>query len=141
MKSKAYPFGILVAAASVAGATWAGEQEFEITRSTIDGGGVMRSTGGDLELSGTMGQLDAGSAAPKSTGGDFELTGGFWMQIPLGDCEDDGDVDLSDHDLFTSCITGPNAATSDGCRCFDVNLSNTVDLVDFAIAQTTYTGS
>lgn len=116
-------------------------QEFEITRSTIDGGGVMRSTGGDFELSGSIGQFDASSAAPKLTGGDFELTGGFWMQIPLGDCEDDGDVDLSDHNQFTACITGPDAATSDACRCFDVNRSNTVDLVDFAIVQTTYTGS
>ena len=46
-----------------------------------------------------------------------------------------------DHERFTACITGPNAATSDGCRCFDVNRSNTVDLVDFSIVQTAFTGS
>ncbi len=41
---------------------------------TIDAGGGMRSTGGDFELSGTIGQPDAGTMS----GGDFELTGGFW---------------------------------------------------------------
>lgn len=127
--------GVLVACTLAIG------QEFEITRYTIVGGGVMRSTGGDFELSGSIGQFDASSAAPKLSGGEFELTGGFWIQTPLGDCEDDGDVDLRDHDLFTACITGPGAATLDACRCFDVNRSNTVDLIDVAIVQTTFTGS
>ncbi|UCC31662.1 MAG: hypothetical protein JSU86_05160, partial [Phycisphaerales bacterium] len=49
--------------------------DFEISRSTIDGGGTMRSTGGDFELSGTIGQPDAGTLS----GGDFELSGGFWF--------------------------------------------------------------
>jgi len=31
-------------------------QEFEISRSTVEGGGVMRSTGGDFDLSGTIGR-------------------------------------------------------------------------------------
>ncbi|MCG3131847.1 MAG: hypothetical protein FLDDKLPJ_02657 [Phycisphaerae bacterium] len=52
-------------------------QEFSIFWWTIDGGGAMRTTGGDLELSGTIGQADAGPATPM-TGGGFELTGGFW---------------------------------------------------------------
>ena len=116
-------------------------QEFDMSRWSIDGGGVMRSTSGDLELSGTIGQFDASFAAPKLTGDAFELTGGVWIQIALGDCEDDGDVDLHDHDRFTACITGPNAAPSDECRCFDVDRNNTVDLVDFAVIQTVYTGS
>ena len=47
---------------------------FEITWYSIDGGGGMRSTGGDFELSGTIGQPDAG----RMSGGDFTLTGGFW---------------------------------------------------------------
>ena len=42
---------------------------------TIDGGGEMFTTGGDFELSGTIGQPDAGEIM---TGGDFELAGGFW---------------------------------------------------------------
>ncbi len=47
----------------------AGEPEFEITRWTMDGGGVMRSTGGEFEHSGTIGQPDGGLM----TGGEFEL--------------------------------------------------------------------
>ena len=41
----------------------AGEPTYEITRSTIDGGGVMQSTGGEYELSGTIGQHDAGKGS------------------------------------------------------------------------------
>lgn len=46
---------------------------FELRRSTIDGGGG-RSAGGAFEATGTIGQADAGV----STGGAFELRGGFW---------------------------------------------------------------
>jgi hypothetical protein len=48
---------------------------YDLDWHTVDGGGVMFSTGGDFELSGTIGQPDAGGPL---TGGDFELTGGFW---------------------------------------------------------------
>ena len=41
---------------------------------TVDGGGG-RSEGGDLALSGTIGQTEARLAA---TGGQFRLQGGFW---------------------------------------------------------------
>ena len=57
------------------GSSWPGEtgaDDFEINRSTIDGGGDMWSTGGDFELGGTVGQPDANAAA--MTGGDFELS-------------------------------------------------------------------
>ncbi|MHC4696916.1 MAG: hypothetical protein ACYTFA_09250 [Planctomycetota bacterium] len=53
------------------GAVLAGD--YAIDWYTIDGGGAMRSTGGDFELSGTIGQPDAGVL----TGGEFELSGGF----------------------------------------------------------------
>ncbi len=79
----------------------AGEPEFVIMRATIDGGGVMRSTGDDFELSGTIGQTDAGVMV----GDDFELTGGFWFAIPPGDCDNNGDVDLLDHKKFTTKST------------------------------------
>lgn len=114
----------------------AAAQQFEITRSTIDGGGVMRSTGGEFELSGTIGQPDAG----RMTGGNFELNGGFWFPLATGDCEEDGDVDLSDHELFESCLTGPNGGPAVGeCRCFDVDQSGDVDLADFATIQSAFT--
>lgn len=47
---------------------------YDLTWSTIDGGGAMFSTGGDYALSGTAGQPDAGVL----TGGGYTLAGGFW---------------------------------------------------------------
>ncbi len=118
---------ILWAGLSV-GAVAAFAQSYDLSWYTIEGGGAMRSTGGSFELSGTIGQPDAGAM----TGGAFELTGGFWFEIPLGDCQDDGDVDLFDYDLFPSCLTGPAGAVAVECRCFDLNASGTIDLADFA---------
>lgn len=113
-------------------------QEYEISRSTIDGGGVMHSTGGEFELSGTVGQPDAGTM----TGGEFELNGGFWFPLAAGDCDEDGLVQLLDVDEFNACMTGPNGAAPVGsCRCFDVNRDSLVDLGDFGIVQSAYTGS
>jgi hypothetical protein len=37
-----------------------GAADFDLSRYTIDGGGVMFSTGGDFELSGTIVQPDGG---------------------------------------------------------------------------------
>lgn len=135
MWTKAAVTGLAVAAAfAVAGA---GEPVFELSRSTMDGGGYMSSSGGEFELAGTIGQPDAGVLK----GGDFTLAGGFWFEIPLGDCEDDGDVDLLDFDQFRGCATGPDRAPPTGnCVCFDVDRSDTVDLADFYIIQSTYTG-
>ncbi len=111
--------------------------QFEITRYTIDGGGAMFSTGGDFELSGTVGQPDAG---PIMTSAGFELTGGFWFQTPRGDCDHTCGVDLLDYAGFEACLTGPGAGVTFGCGCFDVNLSGTVDQADYAVVQTTFTG-
>ncbi len=47
---------------------------FDLSWSTVDGGGDTASTGGAYELSGTAGQPDAGPLA----GGDYVLHGGFW---------------------------------------------------------------
>ena len=92
-------------------------------------------------MSGTIGQCNAGSAATSLTGDDYELTGGFWMEIPLGDCEDDGDVDLHDHRGFPACATGPGSGPPTGeCTCFDVNRDGQVDMADFAVIQTAHTG-
>jgi len=48
---------------------------YDLTWSTIDGGGVMNATGGAYTLVGTLGQPDAGAAM---SGGGFTLVGGFW---------------------------------------------------------------
>ena len=52
--------------------------DYELTWSTIDGGGG-RSRGGPYTLTGTIGQPDAAW----SSGGDYELLGGFWPGGPL----------------------------------------------------------
>lgn len=59
---------------------------FTIDWYSIDGGGVMLSSAGNLELSGTIGQPDAG----RLTGGGLTLVGGFWgvaeVAGPPGPC-------------------------------------------------------
>ena len=115
----------------------AGEAEFDLTWHTIDGGGVMRSTGGDFELSGTIGQHDAGRMA----GGDFELTGGFWFEVLPSDCDEDGVVGLLDYDSFETCITGPGGGPLPaGCNCFDFDQDGVVTLADFATMQELFNG-
>jgi hypothetical protein len=79
--------------------------DFSLDWWTIDGGGEMFTTGGDFELSGTIGQPDA-STVPM-TGGDFDLTGGFWveavvLQPCVGDIDGDGDTDHSDLGVLLS---------------------------------------
>ena len=55
--------------------------DYEISWSTIDGGGG-RSSGGDYALVGTIGQPDAG----EMEGDDYKLAGGFWPRGPLLSC-------------------------------------------------------
>jgi hypothetical protein len=47
---------------------------YDLTWSTVDGGGETFSVGGDYSLGGTVGQPDAGILE----GGDYSLVGGFW---------------------------------------------------------------
>ncbi len=111
--------------------------EFEISRSTIDGGGEMRSTGGEFELSGTIGQPDAGVLA----GGSFTLTGGFWFAIPPGDVNEDGGTGLSDVSFLADCMGGPGGEPAKGrCRSFDGDGSGHVDLFDFSMIQSLFGG-
>ena len=113
-------------------------QSFEIDWFTIDGGGSMSNEARGLEVSGTIGQPDAGVM----TGGGLTLTGGFWFEIPLGDCEEDGDVDLIDTYWFTRCLRGPDVGPPDPeCLCFDVDRSRTIDLADLSIIQSSFTDS
>ncbi len=88
-------------------------QDFEISWHTIDGGGEMFSNGGNFELSGTIGQPDAGVM----TGGDFALTGGFWQPfdtvvhpcaaLVCGDTSCDGTFNGADIDPFFEALGDP----------------------------------
>ena len=99
--------------------------------------GVKRSTSGDFELSGTIGQPDAGVM----TSGDFTLTGGFWFELPSTDCNEDGIVGLLDHESFAVCFLGPDAGIeSSPCPCFDVDGDGDITLNDYAQLQTGFTG-
>lgn len=119
------------------GQTAGGAPEFDLTWHTIDGGGIMRSTGGDFELSGTIGQHDAGRMA----GGDFELTGGFWFEVLPSDCNEDGVISLLDYDTFETCLTGPGGGPlPGGCNCFDFDQDGVVTLADFATMQELFNG-
>lgn len=112
----------------------------EVSWYTIDGGGVMSSTGGDFALSGTVGQPDAGIGI--MTGGDFTLSGGFWaVQIcPMvaSDFDGDCDVDLDDFTTFEAAMNGPNQPP--GAPAPDLDNDNDCDLNDFALFAADFTG-
>jgi len=130
----------LLAAAAASGmifAVAAVAQDFSMSRWTIDGGGTMFSTDGRFELSGTIGQPDA----QLMTAPPFELSAGFWFPLEPADCNSDGAINLADYGDFASCMKGPDEGVAAGCACFDVNRSGSVDLLDFAIAQSVFTGS
>ncbi len=105
MQRKAILFAIS-AALTLSTAAGALAQGFAIDWWTVDSGGAAFTTGGDFELSGTIGQPDAGEVL---TGGDFELIGGFW-QVPyfaLGDMNCDGWVNNGDIDAFVFAMSYP----------------------------------
>jgi hypothetical protein len=110
---------------------------FDVSRHTIDSGGVMHSTGGDFELSGTIGQPDAG----RLSGGIFALTGGFWFEVVSSDCNEDGVVDLVEYDAFEPCLTGPGGnAPPTACACYDLDDDGVITLADFATVQDMFNG-
>jgi hypothetical protein len=105
--------------------------DFSLDWWTIDSGGEMWTTGGDFELSGTIGQPDAGVTM---AGGDFELTGGFWAgaaEEPFcyGDLDGDNDIDLADlAQLLGHYGTTSGATYEEG----DLDGDGDVDLADLA---------
>ena len=64
--------GIVASGAALVSAQTGGD--YDLTWSTIDGGGAMFSAGGDYRLGGTIGQPDAGIMS----GGNYSLVGGLW---------------------------------------------------------------
>ncbi|MDY7110133.1 MAG: hypothetical protein SYC29_15990 [Planctomycetota bacterium] len=98
-------------------------QEYEVLWQTIDGGGGT-SAGGAFQLSGTIGQADAGATM---TAGDFVLTGGFWSGSEASanpcpaDFDGDGDVDTGDLLHLLGCW---------GTPCGDVDGDSDTDTTD-----------
>jgi hypothetical protein len=116
--------GLILAAAPAWG-------QYDLSWFTLDAGGAMFTTGGDFELSGTIGQPEPGVTM---TGGDFELAGGFWTGATeegfcFGDLDGDRDVDLADlAQLLANYGTTSGAAYEDG----DLDGDGDVDLADLA---------
>lgn len=112
--------------------------DFAMPRFTIDSGGTASTAGGDLELSGTIGQHDAGAVL---SGGSFELTGGFWFGQAPCDCNQDGGINLFDFGDFEACLFGPAGGVLDpACVCFDLDLDDDVDLADLGEFQRLFSG-
>jgi hypothetical protein len=81
----------------VLGVSAAGSQ-FELSWSTIDGGGGT-SSGGPYVLTGTIGQPDAAYSA----GDQYELLGGFWPGGPLCIVDFQHFARFADHWLESPC--------------------------------------
>ncbi len=115
----------------------AGTNEYKIVRSSTGSGGVISSSGGDYQMSSTIGLSQSHVLA----GDEYSVDSGFWYRIASGDCAGDGYVDLADHTRFFDCAEGPES-TSDlvQCRCYDTDQDGSIDLRDFARVQTTFTG-
>lgn len=102
--------------------------QYEISWHTVDGGGACPPTasiGGAYELSGTIGQPDAGSPALPMTGGTYSLLGGFWAVaafVPPPACVCPGDMNVDglrngrDIQKFASCLV-----SGGDCACADVD--------------------
>ena len=136
MKPKYLSIPLAIAMVCSATAMLPSGEEFLMTRQTIDGGGAMFATGSQFELSGTIGQPDAGTMS----GDEFTLTGGFWFPVERGDGNEDGTIDLADFDVFNRCLLGPVAGLGTGCNHYDSDESSHIDMRDFAAFQSSFTG-
>jgi hypothetical protein len=96
--------------------------DYDLSWFTIDSGGDMWTTGSGFELSGTIGQPDAGAVV--MTGGGFELIGGFWPVISTGpsvcagDLNCDGQISFGDINPFVLYLSNNTLwqATYPGCN-------------------------
>lgn len=104
---------------------------YELSWSTIDGGGG-RSTGGGYELFGTIGQPDA----DWTEGDSYEVLGGFLPGGPL--CM----VDFGDFANFAvHWLEVPCSELNDWCSGADLNHVDDVDIVDLDIFVESWLGS
>jgi hypothetical protein len=120
---------------------------FDLTWSTIDGGGVGvsdESTGGNYTLSGTIGQPDPRNVPDAMTGGTYKLTGGFWVipECPAvpADYDGDCDVDEGDYTRFEACASGPDVSYAGECDDRDFDADGDTDEDDFGVFQRCISG-
>lgn len=104
---------------------------YDLTWSTIDGGGAMFSAGGNYSLGGTIGQHDAGT----KSGGAYELTGGFWPAVvPACKCPGHmlGNTSIRGTDIqaFVNCYV---ISVGDNCVCADLNDDGLVNAADLSL--------
>jgi len=104
-------------------------QPYEIRWHTVDCGGGS-SSGGPFELSGTIGQHDAGNPM---TGGAFGVTGGYWAasQGCIADCNDDGTLNILDFVCFQQLFQADDPAA-------DCNGDGLLNIIDFVCFQTLF---
>jgi len=79
---------------------------FDLSWSTVDGGGVS-SSGGSFALGGTAGQPDAGVSA----GGTFTLGGGFWSGDAIQENRSPTDIQLSNSTILEGQPAGTPVGT------------------------------
>ena len=118
---------LMFAAAALAGLEAPGG--YDLSWNTVDGGGGT-SSGGAYELSGTIGQPDAGTTM---TGGAFTLAGGFWPgagpavnPCPADIAPSGGDGTVNAGDLLAVINSWGSCP---GCTA-DINHDNNVNAAD-----------
>ena len=97
--------------------------DYEISWSTIDGGGGT-SSGGTYVLTGTIGQPDAA----RSSGGKYELLGGFWPVGPLCIVGFDDYAMFAEYWLYSGCDAG-----NEWCGGADLDQLGDVDWADLRL--------
>jgi len=143
IRNKAWMLAGLAVASAIAFAQSGGS--YDLSWSTMDGGGEMSSAGGSYALSGTLGQPDARNHPEPMAGGDYSLTGGFWVipecpAIPA-DYDGDCDVDQADYTVFEACASGPDVPYVGDCDDRDFDEDADVDQDDFAVFQRCISGA
>jgi hypothetical protein len=125
----------IVVAGLLLGNEVASPNDVEVRRAVVAGGGGGME-GGRFEIQGTIGQSALGSMS----GENLTLTGGFWFEVPPGDCDEDGATSISDYVGFNECLDGPGSNPNAGCACSDIDGDGHVDLADYAVLQNNFTG-
>ena len=118
---------LAIALAGTAGSAQLVSPSYDLTWHSVDGGGGT-STGRMFEVSGTIGQPEAGGTM---VGAGFELAGGFWAGgvTPVPDCPPDiaiprdGMVNIDDLVLVITQWGQPGGPA-------DINHDNTVNIDD-----------